>query len=1022
MDAWSRLRKLTRHLWPVMATVLAVFLQYAALFAWGVTCGVSAEAMTVWAVAVSGGLIVAAVFAGRFRWTHTAISALSVCSVIMVSALPVSTEFFFSQAVNAGLPYLALWLVAAIPIVLAALFSGLLVETASGQANWKPGLGIGLASALFLTHGWIGIPFAGSAVVVAGLLLFGIYLSEDTTIDSGVRPPVSGWMPAAAIAIMTASVGMAVVAGGLLLNRLFTVSIATSAVATLFCCLAFSLAAVPYFRWKDRPTRWWMASLVAASALPWCFGSLLEWNLVSNAAATSGPMILLRHGFQLSCWAFVLLIALNSGKRLLLPTVDRSPHQLPWFTVGAASCFMLMQRGVHPGVLVALPVLGLMLIGAVSVWFSTTSAMPRWSKLVSSTLALAAIASFMLHPPDLAAPSRLMFDGRPLLAIQRGFDPFMIPETDAARLISLRETTAGTVTTWRTQANRVELRVNGHVVGEASTDTGKMPQPAAEVLTSVLPLVLHPHPGSVLLLNDASGVALNTCREFPLHRLVFVEPEASLVEVPLTEEKLITVLAQSETAVVRDRSIERVDVMIDCLVDPARPSSSARLSLNWYQAAASRLTADGVLCQRLRQQRVSSDVVRQVLGTVSAVFRHTAVVQLVPGELAIVATNSQTPLLDKGTLRRMERQHVRRELGRSGWDWCQLAALPVVYSDDPKGLWQAQELPPPANAASGAWNLGMVCETLRYTNNATGLHDMLAPYQMRIADAVPAGESHKEFGRRISAYAQQVELSSAFPDEWWSYRNSLKSEMLRNTRPPVEELVNGEIVQSPHPLDEFRKKYLVTLGKLMNQLRENRISVASLNELNDFSVDYEPLLSDFAHHELVRIHELGDHPAPVDEFRHRLHTVYYSVPGDYSLRNVVGAIQQLTDQPELIPEGTERYDQLNSLVQQLVLRWEARMAWPPRSAARTQRDVELSVRVAQKALLQMEDLASEAGLTADDFMTRRQYVAKSLIVPLRQYKEQVLAHRLKESPMLMSEEDLLKDEVPMLIDDTLTTN
>jgi len=404
------------------------------------------------------------------------------------------------------------------------------------------------------------------------------------------------------------------------------------------------------------------------------------------------------------------------------------------------------------------------------------------------------------------------------------------------------------------------------------------------------------------------------------------------------------------------------------------------------------------------------------------VFRHAAVVQLVPGELAVVATNSSMPLLDEGTLRRMGRQHVRRELGRSGWDWCQLAALPVVHSADPNGLWQSGQLKSPASADIGAWNIGMMCETLHCTDTLSGLRDMLAPYQMRIADAVPTGESHKEFARRISAYAQQVELSSAFPDEWWSYRNSLKSEMLRHTRPPVEKLVGGEVVRSPHPLDEFRKNYLITLGQLLDQLRENRISTESLEVFSDFSVDYEPLLSDFAHYELVRIHELGGHPAPADEFRHRLHTVNFSVAGDHSLRNVIGALQQLTEQPELITDDAERYDQLNSLVQQLVLRWESRMAWNPRSAARTQRDVELSVRFAQKALLQMEDLAAEAGFTSDEFVSRRQYVAKSLIVPLRQYKEQVLAHRVNESPTLLSDRELLKDEVPMLIDSPVSTN
>lgn len=1022
MDAWSRLRNLMQSLRPILAVVFAVFLQFAALFAWIVTSGASAAAMAAWAVAVSGGFIIAAFLAGKIRWNQTAVSALSVSSVMIVSALPASTEFAFRQAVNSSGPNLPFWLIAAVPVAVASFCGGLLIQTLSGEASWKFVIGIGMGAVLFLAHGWIGIPFAASAIAVAGLLLCGIYLADDMTLRPENSSRVVGWAPTSAMFLAMASTGMATVAGGLLLNRLFAVSIATTAVATILCSLAFGLSLVPAFRLQDRPLRWWVASIAAMSASLWFFNSLPIWNLLANADAGSGAAILVRHGFQLGCWAFVLLVALSATRQFVQPITSYSRYQLSSFSMGAAICFGLVQWGVQPGVLVVAPLLGIVLVGTLSVWTISRVVPTHRNRLTVTIAAGAAALSFATFAPDVAESSRLLFDTRPLLAVQREFAPSMIPQTDAARLIAVRESACGTVTKWAAQADRVELRVNGHVVGEASIDTERMPQPVAEVLTPVLPLVLHPHPGSLLLLNDASGVATNICREFPLHRLVVVEPEASLVAESLSNDQIVTVLKRSDVEVVRDQSLEPVDVLVDCLVDPSRPSSAARMSLTWYQAAASRLTPNGVFCQRIRQQRISSDVVRQLLGTVSAAFEQTALVQLVAGELAIVASNSETALLDKDVLRRMERQHVRRELGRSGWDWCQLAALPVVYSMDPNGLWQQKPLPSPGDAGSADWNPAMTCETLHHTNHASGLRDMLAPYQMRIVDAVPTGESHKEFARRISAYAQQVELSSAFPDEWWSYRNSLKSEMLRNTRPPVEELVNGEVVRKPHPLDEFRKNYLVTLGKLLDQLRESRLVVASLNKFSDFSVDYEPLLSDFAHYELVRIYELGGHPAPADEFRHRLHTVNYSVPGDHSLRNVVGAIQQLTEQPELITDDAEHYDLLNSLVQQLVLRWESRMAWDPRSAARTQRDVELSVRVAQKALRQMEDLAAEAGITPADFVTRRQYVGKTLIVPLRQYKEQVLAHRVRESPTLLSDEDLMEEDVPMLIDNTLSTN
>jgi hypothetical protein len=129
----------------------------------------------------------------------------------------------------------------------------------------------------------------------------------------------------------------------------------------------------------------------------------------------------------------------------------------------------------------------------------------------------------------------------------------------------------------------------------------------------------------------------------------------------------------------------------------------------------------------------------------------------------------------------------------------------------------------------------------------------------------------------------------------------------------------------------------------------------------------------------------------------------------------------LVDQPQLITDSAARYDQLNAVLQKLIERWEARTAWEPRSAARVQQDVDLSVQAGRQALEQMQLLAAEAGIPDSEFRQRRQFVHEALISPLRAYCEQVLAHRMKtETPAAAAgTED--PDDLPLLAP-SLSTN
>jgi hypothetical protein len=196
-----------------------------------------------------------------------------------------------------------------------------------------------------------------------------------------------------------------------------------------------------------------------------------------------------------------------------------------------------------------------------------------------------------------------------------------------------------------------------------------------------------------------------------------------------------------------------------------------------------------------------------------------------------------------------------------------------------------------------------------------------------------------------------------------------------------------------------------------------------ISGLDTFTENFEPLITNFAHYEIVRLHELSQHPSPIDEFRHRLHIVFFTSPVDASVRPVISAMQQLVDEPSLIADDTERYDMLNSLLQKMIERWEARTAWEPRSALRVQNDVDLSVGVANRAMAHMEKVCDSAAVGKSEFYLRRRFVNAALIKPLRDYRDQVLAHRMKsEKPVEQNTED--PHDLPLLINsaDGLNTN
>lgn len=898
-------------------------------------------------------------------------------------------------------------------------------------------LGAAAGTALVFLHAVVPLPIAITCSTLVVITLAAEFLLTDpiperAPEDAGhERPPSRPSnrldLPAAGTA---AACGILLVAAIESLHRLFPGS-AVMGLVTLILALAalHGLQAVTT-RWPRLTLPVQVFGLLTLAALPLAFPLLIEVNLIYNAHAANGVWLIAARAIQGAAFcvaALVSLLPVSTRER----TAAAQPRRLLLAAVAAGAGVAWL--GIH---LTASP-LQLLVSGltaaALSLLLRTTPSAPQttpaWARPARALTATAALAipltAGLLGTVDSAESAQLLFSDRAVVAVRLGVDRDLIPHSAAMRLIDRVPAPSGELTLWRRNGFEFEFRRNGTLLGRATSDTQLCPQPAQDMLLAVLPLVFHPDPGNVLLLGDPTGTCLRSCAGFPVRRIHAVRPDEPSTELarattwstlqrpPQDDERVALTIGTAMTAV-RRAGADPFDVIIADSSDSTQAAAAPEFTADFYRAARQRLTAGGVFCQRFRQPAFGAAPLERALATLRHCFPHAIAVQTVPGEVALLATDHPDGLFDDELLARLQRHHVRREIATAGWDWCQVAALPLLDSADPLGLFAERQLPTPVTSGNAWFLLSLPLEAGRSGDKRAEQRQTLAPHQTAIAECVPYSEHHKEMKRRISALAQQTEILCGMPDQPFTYRRSLRMELQQNPRPPVEVVRNGNVARSMHPLDKLRRDYFATLGQAIQQSAQRPSGSAAFDELAEFTTACEPLLSYFAHHELIRLHEQAGHPDADAELRHRMHVVYFAEQADASVRPVIAALDQINDTDQLIPHPADRFDHLNALLQKLIERWEARTAWEPRSALRVQHDVDASIHAVNQALLQMEALSADVGVPRQDFIRRRRYVNAALIAPLRDYREHVLAHRVKHEDPASDQPDDGSD-LPLLI-------
>lgn len=776
--------------------------------------------------------------------------------------------------------------------------------------------------------------------------------------------------------------------------------------------------------------------LLLIAAIPLAASETVEANLYLNAVAESALLVSLVRSLQIA--ALLTIVSCLTTACCTVPSSAKLRidirHAAALFVSGLAVAQAISILDVRIVILAGLAAVVMPLLRTVTDRSVREESSPRQSPVAALAALCVAGVSITIFLHGSAQHSLLLFSSHAADGYRQGHPRDLIERSHSMRLLTEHESRVGHVSVWRTSGDRIQIRRNGLPTAEATTNSQTSPQPVADSLTTVLPLVLHSNPTSILILGDDAGAGLRAASAFPLHTIRAVRSDARLTEfvskavwqgmdiLPQDDER-VTVLHGSTVAAIRQPAEHSGwDVIAADSGSMAGIAGQERITQQFFAQAKKRLATDGVFCLRVSADGIGPVPILRAVSGLTDVFDRVLIIRMAPREIALVAGGKA--LANGGLLVRMQKSHVRRVLSESGWDWSQVAALPVVDTADPVGILQHMEKLPAATTDNGFFAFALPQESIRRGRKAEELRQAFAPHQQRIADLVADATGYQEFARRYTAVIQQTEILGAFPDHPWPYRRSLKLDMQKNPRAPIERVRDGKIVRAGHPLDERRKEYFAKLGEALAQAKTGFVDPLLLRSLDSFTQEYEPLLSFFAHHELVRIHESTSLPGSALELRHRLHTIYFSDPSDLSVRQVTGAMKQILNDPELLATDEQRFDHINSMLQELVRRWERRRGSSHASARRTQRDVDICIQVAGRALRAMEDWGRNLNVSPEDMRLRRRFVNMKLVAPLREYREHVLAHRIRtEPPVVSSDVEAGDDALPILLEpDTLTTN
>ncbi|MBA3316346.1 MAG: hypothetical protein M3552_12075 [Planctomycetota bacterium] len=623
---------------------------------------------------------------------------------------------------------------------------------------------------------------------------------------------------------------------------------------------------------------------------------------------------------------------------------------------------------------------------------SIKSLVPRtrygWAMSAGCTAALiASISQVGNYEPTRAA--QLLFSTEAFVSHQRGVPAELLPHLNDTRLVASFEEPRGTVTVWKRRGETFGVRLNGVPIASTSRRPGICPPPSGDVMSVAMPLILHQAPGSLLILGDAIGVSTEVAAGFPLREIVCYDGSVGLHEsltsrraIAARDDRVTTLRLEPRLAVATER--RAFDVVVSDPGPPAVLSNVPYYTQEFYRDAASRLAADGMFCQRLRYVDFGVEPLQVIAATMRTVFGDVLTLEIGPGEYALIGVRPGQSIIREGLTARLQRTHVRKMLASLGWDWCVPLNLLAVDDDGLKLL--AEEAKGLNTSRNARFAYTLPQEMMRWGPKSHELARGTSNRTTRLlATAVPEDE-RRDVVDRIAEVTAQRELMVRYPDQPWAYRKEVRAKLVESPRSVIRP-VSGEVKRIRHPDDQHRLDYFEALGKAIG-----KTSPSTLANLERFAEPYDPLVTYFLHHEIAALYGKSVDGGIAGELAHRLYAAYYADPRDRSVRDVATTLELIVSHPGALADEASRFDTLNSLIEVMLGRWEARGMAEPRSPEVVMVDIEKCLDAAQVAVDEMETLAASAGVSDDDWRLRKAAIERTMTRPLRKYRTTLLPH------------------------------
>jgi len=623
----------------------------------------------------------------------------------------------------------------------------------------------------------------------------------------------------------------------------------------------------------------------------------------------------------------------------------------------------------------------------------------------TATAALFAVGLFA-HTYEPSRSARLLFSTNVFLAWRSSTESRLLPFLDDNRLLVQREGECGTYTVWKQRGLQLGLRQSGVPCGTFSPRPEIGPQFSGEIVPCVLPLVLHSCPRHMLILGLGSGSGLSACLEFPIEDVTCVEADRTLIDV------LETTFWPAATPNPRDDNRARVlcaepslaiqacggsyDVVYADSGQSSVSQGTAHFTREFYAAAARQLAADGIFAQRFQQVDFGPWPLQSALATLKSVFNHVAAIEVAPGELALLATQSDEGLNRPNLIDRFQTPQARRTLAHLGWDWSIVLNLATYSGEESVALSQGAGI---NTAANGLFAFRLPQETMRWGPKNEELAATLSPHAGRMAQWPNVDGNDLGLLRRLSDVMREHDLMTSYPDQPWAYRKLVREELTKHPHTTVE---NGDVgfERRLDPTDRRRIDYFAALGKVS---RAAHPTLDSLHRIEEFAEPFDPLLTYFLHHELATFYGRSEATGSTAQLQHRLYSIYYSDPRDRSVRDVVDALDLLIREPQLVA-AEQRWDYLNALLAFLESRWANRGLTRPKSPQIVLNDLERSIDAVESSLELMGRLRGTVGIAETDWSARRSVIERGLVRPLRSYRAELIPEYQKEADKTASSE------------------